>query len=136
MPAEFFDTSVLVYLISDDTAKAERVETLIANSGIISVQVLNELANTCRRKAKLNWEDTHMVIGTMRDLFAVSPLTVEIHELGLAVAERHQLSIYDAMIVAAALETDCKLLWSEDMQDGMKFDVKPYPALKISNPFR
>lgn len=51
----FFDTNVLVYLASDDTAKADRAEATIAGGCAISVQVLNELANVARRKMKLSW---------------------------------------------------------------------------------
>ena len=43
----FFDTSVLLYLLSSDAAKSDRVETLLADRGTISVQVLNEFAAVC-----------------------------------------------------------------------------------------
>jgi predicted nucleic acid-binding protein len=57
---------------------------------------------------------------------------VETHETGSAQAERYNLSIYDAMIAAAALHAGCDTLWSEDMQDGMAFGE----GLRIVNPFR
>jgi predicted nucleic acid-binding protein len=46
----FFDTNVLLYLLSEDAAKADRAEELIANGGVISVQVLNEFAVVASRK--------------------------------------------------------------------------------------
>jgi len=58
-------------------------------------------------------------------------LTMEVHETGLALAERHMLSIYDAMIAAAALHAHCDTLWSEDMQDGMVIEER----LRVVNPF-
>jgi predicted nucleic acid-binding protein len=61
----------------------------------------------------------------------VHPLTVEIRETGLALAERYRLSIYDAMIAASALHADCDTLWSEDMQDGLVLDGR----LRVVNPF-
>ena len=67
----------------------------------------------------------------VRRLVAVVPLTVETHELGMALAERHGFSVYDAMIVAAALSADCDTLWSEDMQDGLLVEG----SLTIRNPF-
>jgi predicted nucleic acid-binding protein len=132
MPGNFFDTNVLVYVASDDAAKADRAEAIIAGGGAISVQVLNELANVARRKMRLSWTDTHTFLDMLRALLTVHPVTVETHETGLALSERYGLSIYDAMIAAAALQADCDTLWSEDMQHGMALD----DGLRIVNPFR
>src|SRR2546429_450067 len=52
MPGDFFDTNVLVYMASGRTAKADRAERLVRDGGIISVQVLNEIANVGRRSAR------------------------------------------------------------------------------------
>jgi predicted nucleic acid-binding protein len=53
MPGRFFDTNVLLYVASGDTAKVERAERLIADGGTISVQVLNEIANVARRNGSV-----------------------------------------------------------------------------------
>ncbi len=132
MSGNFFDTNVLICLVSSDTVKAERAEQVTANGGIISVQVLNEIANVARRKMRLSWADTHALLAAVRGLFKVNPVTVEVHETGLALAERFGFSIDDSMIAAAALAADCDTLWSEDMQDGMVVEGR----LKIVNPFR
>jgi predicted nucleic acid-binding protein len=131
MPGSFFDTNVIVHLMSDDEAKADRAEALIEKGGTISVQVLNELANVARRKMALPWNELHLFLSTVRTLLEVRPLTTDAHQSGLAMAERYGLSIYDAMIVAAALEADCETLWSEDMHDGLVIERR----LKITNPF-
>lgn len=131
MPASFIDTNVLIYLASADAAKAARVEALVAEGGTISVQVLNEVANVARRKMALGWLETRELLDLLRGLLAVVPLTVETHEAGLALAERHGLSVWDAMIVAAALGAGCDTLWSEDMHDGLVVDGR----LRIANPF-
>ena len=131
MPGSFFDTNVLVYLASSDPAKANRAEAIVSNGGTISVQVLNELANVAHRKMSLSWHDTRTFLSTIRTLLLVTPITLEIHEHGLALAERYSLSIYDAMIVAAALHADCEVLWSEDMQNGMQIEKR----LRVVNPF-
>jgi predicted nucleic acid-binding protein len=55
-----------------------------------------------------------------------------VHDTGLALAERYGISIYDAMIVAAALRADCDTLWSEDMHNGLIIENR----LRILNPFR
>lgn len=127
----FIDTNVLIYVLSSDTAKAERVERLFADGGTISIQVLNEMANVMRRKLGMEWHEAQDVLSMVRSLFAVIPNTIEIHDKGLDLAQRHSLSIYDAMIVAAALDTECTILWSEDMQHGFRIET-----LEIRNPFR
>jgi predicted nucleic acid-binding protein len=132
MPGSFFDTNVVMYLASGDPTKADRTESLIAGGGIISVQVLNEIANVARRKMRLSWEQTHAFLSTVRALLPVEPLTIETHETGLVLAERYRLSTYDSMIAAAALLADCDTLWSEDLQNGMLIDTR----LRIANPFR
>lgn len=132
MPASFFDTNVLVYIASGDSAKADRAEAAIAAGGVISVQVLNELANVARRKMQMSWTETHALLTMLRGLLTVHPLTLETHEIGLELAERYGFSMYDAMIAASALHAGCDTLWSEDMQHDMVVDE----GLQIVNPFR
>ena len=132
MPGSFFDTNVLIYLASDDAAKADRAEAIVRDGGTVSVQVLNEVANVARRKMRLSWQETRGFLSSLRELLNVHPVTVDTHELGLALAERHQLGVYDALIAASALLAECDRLWSEDMQDGMAIDKR----LRIVNPFR
>ena len=131
MPGSFFDTNVLLYIASGDPAKADRAEQLIGDGGTISVQVLNEVTNVARREMGMSWMETREFLSTLRSLLPVQPVTIDIHETGLALAERYGLSTYDAMIAAAALHADCDTLWSEDMQDGMTLDDR----LCIRNPF-
>src|SRR3984957_3499881 len=132
MPGSFFDTNVLIYLASDDATKADRAEAIVRDGGTGRVQILNEVANIARRKMRLSWQETRSFLSSLRELLTVHPVTVDTHELGLALAERHQLSIYDALIAASALLAECDRLWSEDMQDGMAIDRR----LRIVNPFR
>jgi predicted nucleic acid-binding protein len=131
MPGNFFDTNVLLYVASGDPAKADRAEELIATGGMISVQVLNEIANVARRKMAMSWAEIRAFLSTIRALLPVQPITIDIHETGLLVAQRYGLSIWDAMIAASALHADCDTLWSEDLQDGMSLDGR----LRIVNPF-
>jgi predicted nucleic acid-binding protein len=131
MPGSFFDTNVLLYIASDDP-KSDQAEKIVGDGGAISVQVLNELANIARRKMRMPWRDTRRFLSLLRGLLTVHPVTVETHEMGLALAERYKLSTYDAMIAAAALQADCDTLWSEDMQHRMMIEGR----LRIINPFR
>lgn len=133
MPVEraFLDTNILVYASSTDDPKAAIAKALRDAGGTISVQVLNELANVLFRKAKWPWEAVRESLTLVRQLLDVVPLTEDIHETGLRLAERYSLSIYDAMIVATAIENRCDVVWSEDMQHGMIIDNR----LMIRNPF-
>jgi predicted nucleic acid-binding protein len=81
---------------------------------------------------RLSWAETHAFLAILRDLLTVHPMTIDVHETGRALAERHGLSTYDAMIAASALHAGCDTLWSEDMQHGMKLGEGP----RILNPFR
>jgi len=72
------------------------------------------------------------LLSLLRGLLTVHPLTLEIHDTGVALAERYGFSTYDAMIAASALHAGCDALWSEDMQHGMALDE----GLRIANPFR
>jgi predicted nucleic acid-binding protein len=132
MAGSFFDTNVLIYLASDDAAKADRAEALVASGGAISVQVLNECANVARRKMRLSWSETREMLGAFTDLLTVFPLTLEIHRAGLALAARYGLSVYDAMIAASAVDACCDTLWSEDLRHGMMIGE----GLRIIDPFR
>lgn len=131
MAASFLDTNVLVYLASDDEVKAGQAETLVAQGGIVSVQVLNELANVARRKMRMSWRETRALLEPIAELLEVRALTAGTHLTGLRLAERYELSVYDAMIVAAAIEADCETLWSEDLHDGLRVG-----RLRVLNPFR
>ena len=130
MSAEFADTNVVLYLL-DDGPKAEKAEEFLGQGPRISVQVLNEAMVNCRRKAGLSWEETGAFLEGLKSLCPVEDLTVQTHQVGRALAEKYQLSVYDAMIVAAALIAGCTTLWTEDMHDGLLVEER----LRIVNPF-
>ena len=131
MPAEFFDTNIILYLL-DDGPKAEIAEGLIAKQGQISVQVLNEALVNCLRKAGMSWDEAGHFLDGIRQLCSVTDLTPATHDIGRALGVRYGFSVYDAMIVAAALEAGCTTLFTEDMQDGLLVEGQ----LRIVNPFR
>lgn len=128
----FFDTNVLVYIVGQTDERTPAAEALVAGGGVVSVQVLNELASVARRKLRMTWEDIQEALAAIRVLCpAPVPLTIETHEAGLRIAAEYQLHIYDALVAAAALEARCKTLYSEDLQDGQVIDGR----LTIRNPF-
>ena len=126
----FFDTNVLLYLLSADHAKADRAEELLSSGGVLSVQVLNEFASVASRKLRMSIADIREALAAVRAVCKVVPITEETHDVGLEMAERYGLSIYDAMILASALLAGCKTIMTEDLQDRQTFG-----GLKIRNPF-
>jgi predicted nucleic acid-binding protein len=126
----FFDTKVLLYLLSADDFRADRAESELSASGVLSVQVLNEFASVASRKLKMSIAEIREVLAAIRAACKIVPLCEETHDLGLQVAERHGLAIYDAMIVASALLAGCRTVVSEDMQDRQILEGR----LEVRNP--
>ena len=115
----------------EDGPKRAVAATVLAARPTISVQVLNECLLVCRRRLRLDWDRASEFVDDIRGLCHVVPVTAAIHLLGRAAARRYQLQVYDAMIVGAALDSDCDTLLSEDMQDGLVIDR----TLTVRNPF-
>jgi predicted nucleic acid-binding protein len=133
MPVKvFFDTNVLIYALAQDDPRSARAENILEAGGMISVQVLNEFVSVARRKILMSWSDVREALDAFRVLCpSPLPITVEMHEAALKFAEQHGYNIYDALVVAAALEAGCTTLYSEDFQDGQTIDGR----LTIRNPF-
>jgi predicted nucleic acid-binding protein len=120
MPAKaFFDTNVLVYAVAENDPRSAQAEEVLASGGVVSVQILNEFVAVARRKISMSWNDVTEALDAFR-ILCPSPLsiTIEMHEAALEIAQEHGFNIYDALVVAAALEAGCTILYSEDFQDG------------------
>lgn len=129
----FFDTNVFVYAIIQDDPRSDHAEELIAQGGKVSVQVLSEFAAVVRRKTKMPWVEIRRALDGINALCpSPLPITLDTHRDALAIAEKYGYRIYDALIVASALEARCTTLYSEDMQDQQVIDGR----LTIRNPFR
>ena len=122
---------MLLYLLSAEASRADRVEELLAQPSVISVQVLNEFASVAIRKLALNYRETREILDTVRRVCHVEALSTETHDQGMDVAERYRLSVYDAMIVASALRAGCRTLYSEDLQHRQVVNRR----LTVVNPF-
>jgi len=80
---------------------------------------------------KHDWPDIELALSQFRLSFdAVRPLTLDTHTSAVALARSHGLAFYDALVVAAAVEAGCDILYSEDMQHG-----RIIGGLTIRNPF-
>ena len=118
MSGSFLDTNIVIYSLGNDSAKRERSIELISDHPVISVQVLNEAANTLLRKFAMPINDIQAIMERLNDECTVQPLSAKIHFLALSIKDRYQFSFYDCLIIAAALESACDILYSEDMQHG------------------
>ena len=126
----FLDTNVCLYLLSADTAKADRSERLIKAGGVASVQVLNEFVSVARRRLALNWAETRGVLDALHANLDIVALTPAMQQRAVALAERFAFHIYDATIVAAAAESGCNRILTEDLQHGQIID-----GVRIENPY-
>ena len=128
---EFLDSNVLVYAFTTDV-RASRAQQLLERGCLINVQILNEFANVARRKLRMSWTELTEALEDIRTLCpTIASVTIDTHSAGLERAQRHGLSVFDGLVVAAALEAGCATLWSEDMHHGLVIDER----LKILNPF-
>jgi predicted nucleic acid-binding protein len=127
----FFDTNILVHA-QQVGGKADRARALLAGGGKLSVQVLNEFTAVSRHKLGKEWREIGEAISDLLTL--VEPplaLTLDLHAAARALAEDHRMSFCEALIVASAIEANCNVLYSEDMQHGRTID-----GLTIANPFQ
>jgi len=129
----FFDTNVLIYALAQNDARAGKAEELLADGGIVSVQSLNEFAAVARRKLAMSWKE---VKDFLNQICVLCPdpvsISMDTHKTALHVAEKYGYGIYDALLISAALKSGCRILFSEDLQDGQNINRQ----LTIRNPFR
>lgn len=134
----FLDTNIFVYTF-DNTAikKQKKAQELVKQAlskkmGIISFQVVQEFLNVATRKfaSPLTTEEAksylEIVLKPLCEVYA----DLEIYQFALDIKKITHFSFYDALIIAAALKSDCKILYSEDLHDGQLIS-----GLEIKNPF-
>ena len=128
----FLDTNVLIYAVSQSDARAARAEELLIAGGVVSVQILNEFAAVARRKLQMPWAEVAEAVEAFLVLCpSPLPITIETHQAARTIAEKLGCNIYGALVVAAALEGGCSVLYSEDFQDGQRIEGR----LRVRNPF-
>ena len=128
----FLDTNVVLYAFRQGDARSQRAEILLAVGGTLSVQVLNEFVNVARRKLNKSWAEVRRALAILRVFCPYpSPVTIETHDRAVQIAERYGYSIFDSLIVAAALERQCETLYSEDLQASQVIEGR----LRVRNPF-
>ena len=131
-PLFTLDSNVAIYAFSDQGEKAEIARAILTRSDFVSAQVLNEFVNVGLRKHQRSWPELLIAVGRLRRAIPiVLPIDETAHLEALRIAERYQLSFYDALLVAVAICGGARTLYSEDMQHGMSINE----TLRIVNPF-
>lgn len=129
------DTNILVYAegINDQARRdgaREIVQRLPRANTFVPVQALGELFHVLTRKGRWSGEAARAAVLGWRDAFAPIETTHDILLSAMDLASDHQLRIWDAIILSAAAETGCRLLLSEDLQDGFTWH-----GVSVTNPF-
>ena len=128
----FLDSNILVYLADKDIEKKKKVVSFFFDEYIISTQVVTENVNACLRSLKFSKEKAFEHGQGLINKFKVVQLAPSTIELAFMISNKYQLSWWDSLIIASALENNCKTLYSEDMQDGLVIEN----TLTIVNPFK
>ncbi|WP_121923500.1 PIN domain-containing protein [Hydrogenothermus marinus] len=116
--------------IKGDIARKLLIEKI--DNIIISSQVINEFINVCIKKNILPMEDTFKYAEEFLNIFDFKVITKESIKLAMNIKRKYKYSYWDSLILASALENNCSICYSEDMQDGQLVEDK----LKIVNPFK
>ncbi len=128
----FLDSNILVYLVGQDEMKSREVKLFLNPDLIISTQVVVENINVCLKKFKLD-KDSAFAHGQMLlNSFKVVTIKADTINLSILLSKKYQLSLWDSLIVAAAIQNQCDILYSEDMQDGLVIEK----TLTVINPFK
>ena len=126
----FVDTNVLVYATLENDPRSEPARALLATAVVFSVQALNEFVSAAR-KLRREWSEILEALAFLEAICSTpASLTLATHRLALEIARRFGYHIFDALMIAAALEVSSETLYSEDLQDGQKIG-----ELTIRNPF-
>ncbi len=129
------DTNILVYAegvnASEQKDQAlEVIRSLALGTAVLPVQVLGELFSVLVRKAGRPSALARAAVLAWRDAFPLIDTSAAVLMAAADLATDHTLNIWDAVILAAAAEGDCRLLLSEDLQDGFT-----WRGVTVTNPF-
>jgi len=132
----FLDSNILVYSsLQDNKEKHDIVlnlwKQLEGNFIFVSTQVVNEVYVSLLRHA-LTDKDIQNIVLKIIDVCNVSVITIDSIKSAWKLKKQYNLSYWDSLIVASAMENNCDILYSEDMQDRQTLEDK----LKIINPFK
>lgn len=127
------DTNVLIYLHDNsDPDKRTIAQNLLAGNPQIPSQVVSEYLNTTRRLLNLSKEELLRQTSGLLSGCTIIPILPQTLLFAANLVKKYQFQLFDAIIVAAAMEGNCDILYSEDMHHGLVVDKN----LTIINPFK
>jgi predicted nucleic acid-binding protein len=132
----FVDTNIFIYAYSDDNAlKHKAAKNLLQNKlaedfVVVSTQILNEFYSVMS-KSKLPHQEIANYVKEIAKQTYIKSVTIESIELCLDIKEKYRFSWWDSLVLTSALENECSVLYSEDLQHGQIIEH----SLKIINPF-
>jgi len=136
----FFDTNVIVYLFDKSEDRKHKIAKTLFQEGLrkynvfISVQVINEFIVIASQKIKkpLSLNKVKKRVELLSNTLNVRPLEFATCMSAIEVKNKYHHSFWDSLVIASALESECKVLYTEDLQDGLMINEK----LTIKNPFK
>lgn len=130
----FVDTNILIYFISNDKKKKLLARDIIFSSedAYVSSQVISEFASVCFSKNLLGPDEISSLTSHLIEALSFAPVDKTTIKKAFQIKKKSRYSFWDSLIVASAMENNCSILYTEDMQDGQIIDGK----LTIINPFK
>lgn len=130
----FLDSNIIVYSYSNSELHKQDIarKLITGNSSFISTQVLQELCNIVTRKFRFTYQQATVAIKECCQNNNLHINTANTVLKACEIANSYAFSFYDSMIIASALESNCSILYSEDLQDGQLIEKK----LIVKNPFK
>ncbi len=130
----FLDSNILIYCYSNSDFNKQKIARSLATAGDghISTQVLNETVNVLNKKYGVKWESLKDLVSDFESNFSVRTVSGKDIKFACEIAHKYGFSFYDSLIVSSALDCNCTILYSEDLQHDQIIENK----MKILNPFR
>ncbi|MGX9726025.1 MAG: PIN domain-containing protein [Candidatus Electronema sp. VV] len=129
----FVDTNILVYSVADDLLKRKTAEELLLQDGVVmSPQVISEFVAVTLRKRILEPKKLLEYARKFLQIFQITATNADTVAAALDLMEKYHFSYWDSLILAAALESSCAVVYSEDLQAGQQIEGR----LTIVNPFK
>lgn len=129
----FIDTNIFVYAHTNlASGKQKTSQQLLKSENLfISTQVLNELISVFRKKFNKDWKSIEKIIAETCSYYTIHTVNEETISKAIDISMRYDYSYFDSLIIASALECNCKTLYSEDLQHKQLINK----VLTIKNPF-
>ena len=127
----FLDSNIILYTLTDEVKKKEIAIDLLIEEPTISIQVINEVSNILIKKHNLNISEIKENIKFINEFVIVTLISLNTIYKAYEIKEKYKYSYYDSLIIASAIENNCNVLYSEDMQHNQMIN----DTLKIINPF-